>query len=302
MHMLTRDLRSPLLAAITWAGALPVADAHQAAAAEVLYGNDEMWIVAGLFFAGVLYTAGILRLWQHAGRVAGVSPWRAASFALGLAVLAVALVSPLDKLGTQLFSMHMLQHELLMLAAAPLLVAGMPIVVFLWAFSPSARTRIAAQARSGTVRAVWLSCTHPLAAWSLHAAVLWIWHAPDLFQASLLDDKLHAIQHLAFVISALMFWTALLGLQSAMRRSTAVLYILTTMIHTGMLGALLTFSPHAWYPVYAGRTVAWGLSLLEDQQLGGLIMWVPAGFILLFACLAVAASAIYPAWARRAWK
>ena len=72
------------------------------------------------------------------------------------------------------------------------------------------------------------------------------------------------------------------------------MYLLTSAIHTGMLGALLTFSPRAWYPAYAGKTEQWGLTLLQDQQLGGLIMWVPAGFVFIFAGLLLTARLLSP--------
>lgn len=140
----------------------------------------------------------------------------------------------------------------------------------------------------------WIVGGLALSAWLLHAIVLWGWHFPVMFQASLKSDAVHTVQHLSFLVSALLFWAALIGTSARMRDGSAVLYILTTLIHTGMLGALLTFSSTVWYPVYAGRTEAWGLTVLEDQQLGGLIMWVPAGFVLLLAALAVAAKVVMP--------
>lgn len=293
-----RFSRQVFAAAASAAGA-SVARAHAASDSVLLVANADPWIVAGLFAAAGLYAAGIVRLRRHARPSAGVPRWRAVCFFAGLAVLAAALMPPLDALGAQLFSMHMLQHELLMLAAAPLIVAGTPLAVFLWAFTPAWRKRIAGRLRGPAIQGPWHALTRPLAAWSLHAGVLWAWHAPRLFQAGLLDNAVHALQHLCFLIAALLFWSSLLGAQSTLRHGTAVLYLLTTLIHTGMLGALLTFSPRAWYPVYAGRTEAWGLSLLEDQQLGGLIMWVPSGFVLLLAGLALAAKAIHPQSARR---
>lgn len=270
------------------------------AASPALQWEFDPWIVASLLASSTLYALGIYRLWSCSRHGAGVPVWRAGCFFAGLCVVVAALVSPLDALGAQLFSMHMLQHELLMLIAAPLLVAGSPLAVFLWAFAQASRRRIGQLARASVVRSAWHALTLPLVAWVLHAAVLWIWHAPRLFQASLVNDTVHALQHAAFLLSALLFWSSLSG---TVRAGPALVYILTTAIHSGMLGALLTFSPGAWYPVYAGRTEVWGLSLLEDQQLGGLIMWVPAGFVLLGAGLAFAAKVIHPGGGvRPAWK
>lgn len=256
--------------------------------------NGDPWIIGGLALSGFLYALGMRRLWRNAGRGAGVPAWRIACFAAGMVTLAVSLLSPVDTLGSELFSMHMVQHELMMLVAAPLIILGHPLVLYLWAFNPGARRRIGQWTKLGAVKGTWRTLTMPLPAWLLHAIVLWGWHFPIMFQASLKSDAVHTVQHLSFLVSALLFWAALIGTSARMRDGSAVLYILTTLIHTGMLGALLTFSSTAWYPVYAGRTEAWGLTLLEDQQLGGLIMWVPAGFVLLLAALAVAAKVVMP--------
>lgn len=279
------------VASVAWAHA---GEAHAGAVA--LAWNTDPWIIASMAVTAFLYAWGIQRLWSHARRGAGVPVWRSACFAAGMATLVVALLAPVDTLGAQLFSMHMVQHELLMLVAAPLLVCGRPLAVFMWAFPPGGRKRIARMLKSRMLQAPWLLLTRPLTAWLLHALVLWAWHFPSLFQAGLRSDFLHAVQHASFLVSALLFWMSLIGPHWRMRAGTALIYLLTTLIHTGMLGALLTFSTRIWYPVYATTTEAWGLSPLEDQQLGGLIMWVPAGFILLLAGLLVASKAIAPDW------
>ena len=100
---------------------------------------------------------------------------------------------------------------------------------------------------------------------------LWAWHIPFLFQATLESTWVHAFQHASFLGSALLFWWAVLhGRSRPMGFGAAVLYMFTTALHSGLLGALLTFARSAWYPVYSGTTQPWGLSPLEDQQLGGL--------------------------------
>jgi cytochrome c oxidase assembly factor CtaG len=120
----------------------------------------------------------------------------------------------------------------------------------------------------------------------IHAAVLWGWHAPALFQATLHNEWVHAAQHISFLGSALLFWWALIhGRRGAGEYGLAVLYLFTTAIHSGLLGALLTFARSVWYPDYIGRTESWGLTPLEDQQLGGLIMWVPACLVYIAAGL-----------------
>jgi putative membrane protein len=254
------------------------------------------WIGISLLLATGLYARGLYCLWSNSHHGAGVPVRQTACFFSGLTILALALLSPVDTIGAELFSMHMVQHELLMLGAAPLIVLGRPLAVFLWAFPAHWRKRIGRMIKAPAIRYPWHAITRPFTAWTQHAIVLWAWHFPTLFQAGLADDIVHAIQHFSFLLSALLLWSSLMGAHSRLRYAAAVMYLLATAIHTGILGALLTFSTSVWYPVYSGTTEAWGLTVLEDQQLGGLIMWVPAGFVFILTGLAMAAKAIAPDW------
>jgi cytochrome c oxidase assembly factor CtaG/cytochrome c2 len=185
----------------------------------------------------------------------------------------------------------MVQHELLIVVAAPLLVLGRPLIPFVWALPLPWRRAVGRWAASGSVRRVWVLVSLPLVAWGLHAAAIWIWHAPALFQATLHSEIVHTAQHLSFLLTALLFWWALLrGTENRPAPVAGVLYLFTTAVHTNLLGALLAFSNRLWYPIYDASTAPWGLSPLEDQQLAGLIMWVPAGVVYLVAALALAAS------------
>jgi putative membrane protein len=185
----------------------------------------------------------------------------------------------------------MAQHELLMVVAAPLLVLGRPLVPFLWALPMSWRRTAGNWSAAGPVRRLWELLTLPLVAWAMHAVAIWLWHAPGLYQASVRGEGMHALQHVSFLATALLFWWALLrGREGRLGRPSAVLYLFTTALHTTVLGALLTFSARVWYPVYDWSTAPWGLTPLEDQQLAGLIMWVPAGLVYLIAALAIAAT------------
>jgi cytochrome c oxidase assembly factor CtaG len=124
-----------------------------------------------------------------------------------------------------------------------------------------------------------------MTAWWVHAAALWLWHIPSLFQATLENDWIHSAQHVSFLGSALLFWWSLFYAHGKGRYGASVLYLFTTAVHTSILGALLTFATTIWYPAYIGTTSAWGLTPLEDQQLGGLIMWIPAGLVYVVAGL-----------------
>jgi putative membrane protein len=206
--------------------------------------------------------------------------WRHVSFLSGWLTLAFALTSPIHELGEQLFSAHMLQHEILILISAPLISAAHPGATCLWAFAPRHRVNL-----GGWIHAVesnWLLIfiTRPLSAWLLEALTLWIWHIPALYQATLTSDWVHAAQHLSFFLTAVLFWSALYGVRrSAMSYGAATVYVFGTAVHCSALGALLTFSMVVWYPVYTNTTKLWGLTPSQDQQLGGVIMWVPSAVV-----------------------
>ena len=182
------------------------------------------------------------------------------AFTTGWLALALALLSPLAAVVEAHFALHMVQHELLMVLAPPLLVLGRPYAAFAQVLSRSALRIAAAPLRLVT----------PLAAWGLHAAALWVWHVPRLFAGAVESDWVHAAQHACFFFTALLFWWAVFR---KVRTGVAVVLVLTTMLHMGALAALLTFAPA---PLYPGTS-------LEEQQLGGLIMWVPAGYAMMLA-------------------
>ncbi|MBS0419453.1 MAG: cytochrome c oxidase assembly protein [Proteobacteria bacterium] len=250
------------------------AHAHSPGAAATSGGDSELGALLPLAICALLFFAGSLRLGWTAGR--GL---RIAAFVSGWLALALALLSPIDTMGADLFSAHMVQHEVLMLVAAPLLVLGHPLPVFLWAFPASARRRIASACRLSTVQTVWATLTQPLSGWLLHAAALWGWHAPALFEAALEHPWVHTLQHLTFLLTALLFWNGLLRSRSTGNDGASVLYLFTTTVHSGVLGALITCATHPWFPHYRETAPAFGFSALEDQQLGGLIMWIPGSLV-----------------------
>jgi putative membrane protein len=241
----------------------------------------EPGVLLPLIWGGVLYGAGARAAPSHSGR-------STLAFAAGCLILAVALLSPLHALAEMLFSAHMAQHTLLIGIAAPLIVLGRPLRAGMWALPRSARRAIA----RGRVGHTIMSITHIGAAHAfvLHAAALWVWHLPALYQASLGDQRIHAFQHACFLITALVFWSALLDARHRSHYGIAVLYLFATTVHTSVLGALMTVAPAGWYPRYAAGTEAWGMSLLEDQQLAGLIMWMPAGLLYTAAALLLLAA------------
>lgn len=242
--------------------------------------------IIGLGISGWLYVVGMVRLWRASGEPARKTHrWQAWCFAAGWITLLLALLSPIHPLGQILFSAHMVQHEILMLLAAPLLVLGRPMVVFLHGMPTGLAHELGRFSNTAFWRGIWGTISAPLIAWLLHLVVLWMWHAPALFQATLHSEWMHAAQHISFLLSALLFWWALIhGHHGVKNYGAAVLYLFTTAIHSGLLGALLTFSRSPWYPDYDHAQI-WGMTALEDQQLGGLIMWVPACTVYIIAGL-----------------
>jgi cytochrome c oxidase assembly factor CtaG len=182
----------------------------------------------------------------------------------------------------------MLQHELLMVVVAPLLVLARPLEAWAWALPAATRRALAAFSRGRVVRSAWRALTTPIGAWSVHALALWIWHLPLLFVAALSDPALHVLQHACFFASALAFWWAVFGRGLRAPDAASVACLFTTMLHTSALAALLTFAPSAWYA--HGVVPPFGLTTLEDQQLGGLVMWVPGGLAYVVAGLAIVGS------------
>jgi putative membrane protein len=249
-------------------------------------------VLASLAATALLYFRGLRRLWARAGVGSGIGRWQAASFAGGWVALVVALVSPVDAVSDFLFSVHMTQHEILMLVAAPLVVLGRPLVAFHWALPAGARERTGAWTRRPAVGRGWRILTGALVVWALHAIALWVWHVPRLFEAALANDGIHAFQHLCFLLTATLFWWTLVhGRYGRLGYGAAVLYVFTTGVHSTLLGALLTLAPATWYASYRARAPQAGVNALADQQLAGLLMWVPFGVV-----FAVIGLALFAAW------
>src|ERR1051326_3626550 len=149
--------------------------------------------LACLLMSGALYVLGVARLWARAGRGAGVRPWQICAFAAGWIALVVALLSPIAAISDFLFSVHMTQHEILILVATPLLVIGRPLVPFLWALTPRWRLRLGTWSRNRYWAAAWRTVPGPLVVWLLAGLALWVWHLPALYQAALRSARTHAI-------------------------------------------------------------------------------------------------------------
>jgi cytochrome c oxidase assembly factor CtaG len=255
-----------------------------------------MFVSSVIVAMAAAYAIGVARLWRHAGVGQGVTRGQTLAFACGWIVLISALLSPLDELAERLFSAHMAQHELLMLVGAPLIAVSSPLVAFMWMLPPGGRRSVMHAVRGRAMASAWSALTSPPVAWLLHGVALWVWHMPALYDAALQSELVHALQHLSFFGTAALFWWGMLhGRYGRIGYGAAVVYVFATAVHSGVLGALLTFSPHVWYPLYDRTTTTLGLTPLEDQQLAGLLMWVPASVIFITGGLY-----FFAAWLREA--
>jgi cytochrome c oxidase assembly factor CtaG/cytochrome c2 len=234
-----------------------------------------------------LHVTGVRRLYAHSVRHRTAIRREAIFFFSGLAVLAIALVSPLHQLGEVLFSAHMIQHELLMAVAAPLLILGRPLTPMVWALPIDARRTVGLAFTHGFAKRAWVSISNPFSAWLLHAVAIWGWHAPRLYDASVQSELVHTAQHLSFTLTALLFWWSVLGPRAQKHGGGAgIISLFTTGLHTTLLGALIATADVPLFSAYTvSGTANWGLTPLSDQQLGGVIMWVPAGIVYLAVAL-----------------
>lgn len=252
--------------------------------------SPEPWAVIPMLAVAWLY-------WRGSRRIGGAADRRGQHlmFWTGLVSIALALTSPLHELGERLFSAHMVEHEILMVVGVPLMVAARPAPILMAGMPGWAKALSLAVIRIGAVKATWSASTELFSATVLHTGVLWLWHVPILFQSANENEGVHIVQHLSFIVSAVLFWTAVLDRdRKRYAEGLAALALFFTSLQASLLGALITFSNRLWYPAGPDPEAIAGLTRFEDQQLAGLIMWVPACTL-----YAVAAALILARWLSR---
>jgi cytochrome c oxidase assembly factor CtaG len=232
-------------------------------------------LVVPLLLALLIYAAGWARLRKRAS-----APPRPALFLSGWTVLTLSLISPLHEAGERSFTMHMIEHELIMLVATLLLAASSVGGVLAWGLPRPLRLALGGSWKS-PLAALWKRLTEPVTATLIQAVVMWVWHAPALFDRALDSSGWHIFQHSCFFLSSLLFWWAMLhprGRSGGYGVSAACLFV--TSLIGGALGALMSFSSSPWYADYAAMGMTGiGLDPVDDQRLAGLIMWIPGGLV-----------------------
>jgi cytochrome c oxidase assembly factor CtaG len=236
----------------------------------------------------VAYFIGFRRLAsrRHLGTTFRTRGWL---FAFGYTALVVALISPLHSVGEQFFSVHMVQHLLLSLVAAPLLLLSNSMPVLLWAFSPRDRETLGRMlGQPGPVRSTLRWFTNPVIAWTLFILAQWLWHIPAGYDLALQNRWVHYLEHISFFATAVLFWWPVIGaapLPSPLGYPARMIYTFLAWMPGTFLGAGITLSRGPLYPHYVATAAQSGIDPLLDQQLAGLIMWIPGD--ILFAIILI---------------
>jgi putative membrane protein len=244
---------------------------------------------------GIAYTVGWVKLRLKKARIA--NGWRLASYYTGLVLLAIALFSGLDVFQTQLFFMHMIQHLFLLMFAPPLLLLANPMVFILWALPRIERQQVGRLLRSKSrFRRTFVSLTNPWMVWLVYTINLIVWHDPNPYEAAIESDLLHDIEHFTFFYAGMGLWWHVTGAAPKFhgRRSypMRMLLIVASFFVNLFVGVLITLSPDIIYTYYESVPRIWGISVEDDQRIGGLLMWIPGGMMYLMTFLILGANLV----------
>ncbi|MDR6992147.1 cytochrome c oxidase assembly protein [Luteimonas sp. 3794] len=272
-----------LLAASTAGAAMPEGPAPPLGAAWTL----SMWSLLPMTCGVMLYIAGWVRM-GHTASGAAHPGWRPLAFAAGMIALALALVWPLDTYAAYALSAHVAQHMTLLAWAPPLLLIARP-----WAVASHALPSAVASTLARVLAPAGRCADRQLGAATLvHVTTMWLWHLPAATAATLASESLHRAMLASALLAGLWFWSAVLHRLRTRDGGAAggFVALVTAMMLMGFLGAMLTFSPRLLYPAYTDRALLAGLDALRDQQLAGLLMWVPSGlpYLVVGMCLVIA--------------
>jgi len=262
-----------------------------APAHEALAGGDSIWrawtfdvaLVLPVVLAAVWYARG-LRRWDNRSRQHHL--WQTVSFYTGLASLLLINESPLGALALNHFSMHMVQHEILMMITAPLILLGAPTTPILRGLPRAVRRNVVVPlARTSAVRGGYRLLTNPIVAASIFTLVMWSWHLmPGWYDAAIGDAFIHDIQHFSFLGSMLLFWWVIIDpapLHARMGYMSRMIFVLAVSTPKHFLGAFLTYAGHPLYDSYQTAERILPFSPETDQQIAGVIMWAISQMLML---------------------
>ena len=246
-------------------------------------------LIAPLIAAAVIWIAAVRRV-NARHPFNPVPRRRSVYFLAGVAAIAIALQSGIERYDTTLFSVHMVQHILLTMVAAPLIALGGPVTLALRVASPAGRQRVIMPIlHSRAIRVI----SHPVVAWLLFAGVMWGAHFSLLFDAALEDRGIHDLEHLLFLGAGLLFWWPAVAVDPAPRRlghPARILYVFLQMPQNTFLAVALLGASQPLYEHYVTLARTWGPDPLADQQMAAGIMWLVGDLLFLGAVFALIAS------------
>jgi putative membrane protein len=246
-------------------------------------------IILTLGLAATVHLTGRQRL-KRKGSTGLTKPWRSISYLSGLAILWIALMSPIDVLSDQFFYMHMIQHLLLVMIAPPLLLIANPMPIMLWGLPSSLRLEIGRGLRPGSrFRRAVRSVTTPGLVWLYFVAVLVGWHDPRLYDLTLKSALVHDLEHLSFLGTAVLFWWHVIGcaphIHRRLSQGVRIGYALSMVPANALTGIAIALASEPIYEHYTTVPRLGEMTVLQDQELGGAIMWIPGSMMYIIAAL-----------------
>lgn len=243
-----------------------------------------------VLFMGAVYMVGLMRLGARS-HASPLDSKRVYAGVAGFAALYIALAGPFDAFATEAFWLHMVQHLVIGLIAVPLLLLASPMPAYLWAMPETVRMGAGELLRSeGLIRRSIQWLTDPKVTVPLYVGTLYFWHAPPFFSAALENQYVHYFQHLSFFVTAALFWWPIIGpapVRSKLSYPQRLLYLLLVVTPSAALASIITMSRSVIYENYLSSPMHWNMTALEDQTMGGLILWIPGNALYLAALTAI---------------
>jgi putative membrane protein len=255
----------------------------------VMHVNSEVWhfplpLTLAFVFTAWVYFRGWLSL--RSPSFNGIQTWHAISFLLGLSLIWVAVASPIVSWDAELLTIHMVQHLLLMTFAAPLIVLGAPGRPFLLGLPSSFMYAFVHPALRRPVQRIGRALGRPAVCWCAATATLVGWHIPAAFTLAMQSHIWHAVELASFFVTGLLFWWPVVRSWRGASKPegwSIVVYLFLATLPCDILSAFLVFSERVMYPVYLSMPRHSSLSVLEDQQLAGALMWTTVTIVYLVA-------------------
>ncbi len=256
--------------------------------------NWRLSVIIVLALAGTFFTIGWVRLRRRQRRGQLAKGWKLASYWAGLLISGIALMSPIDTLGGQLFLMHMVQHLLLIMISPPLLLITNPMPFMLWGIPKKWRRGIGHGLgrllhRDKAFRKNFKIATSAGIIWLVWVIMVFGWHDPFLYNAALTYEWVHDLEHISFFLAGMLFWWHVTGAGPRLHKQASlfgrIAFVIGAIPPNMLTGVALAFAKEPVYTYYTAVPRLWNLTVMDDQQIGGVIMWVPVSMMYIIAAL-----------------